>query len=305
MNIKIPSSKYVIAVSGGVDSMVLLDILAKQTKRSKPIAQDQNSLQLVVAHFNHGIRPQAAIDEEFVRQRAEQLKLPYEAGYGRLGAGASEEAARRGRYGFLNRIKVKHDALAVITAHHQDDMIETAFINMIRGTGRKGLVAISKNQAIIRPLLGWSKSEVLGYAAEHKLAWREDESNTDTDYLRNYIRLNVMPKLNAKKRRQIIDNLDKVAEIDLAIDSLADDLSKDIYNGLVIDRTRFSSLPVAVADELLTRWLRQLGSADFDKTAITRLNTALRTAKARTCHPVKRGLYVNIKKSSASFHLTP
>lgn len=291
---RVGSGKYVIAVSGGVDSIVLLDLLVK-----KP------GVELIVAHFNHGIRPQAVLDEDFVRQRAERLKLPYEAGYGRLGVGASEEAARRARYGFLNRIKVKHGALAIIMAHHQDDMIETAFINMIRGTGRKGLVAISKNQAVIRPLLSWSKSEILAYAAEHKLAWREDESNSSTDYFRNYIRQNIMPGLNTDKRRQIIDNLDKVAEIDSAIDILADDLSKDIYNGLVIDRTRFTGLPVAVADELLTRWLRQLGSADFDKPAITRLNAALRTAKPRTLHPLKRGLYVNIKKSSASFHLTP
>lgn len=291
---RVRSGKYVLAVSGGVDSMVALDMLAK-----KP------GVELIVAHFNHGIRSQSALDEDFVRQQAEQLKLPYEAGYGRLGVGASEETARRARYYFLNRIKVKHDTTAVITAHHQDDMIETAFINTIRGTGRKGLVAISKNQAVIRPLLGWSKSEILAYAEKHKLAWREDESNTDTDYLRNYIRLNIMPGLNAQKRHKIIGNLDKVAEIDSAIDVLASDLSKDIYNGLTIDRTRFTALPVAVASELLTRWLRQLGAADFDKPTITRLNAALRTAKPRTSHLLKRGLYVNMRKSSASFHLTP
>lgn len=274
--------------------MVLLDILSK-----KP------DIDLVVAHFNHGIRPSAAADEHFVHKTAMRLNLPYEAGCAYLGAGASEDSARRARYDFLNSVKDKHGARAIITAHHQDDLIETAFINLIRGTGRKGLITISSSQNVLRPLLRWSKTEILAYAAENQILWREDESNVNTDYLRNYVRHRLMPKLDAEKYLKTIKNIDKLAEIDAAIEPLAGILSSTLYKDMTVDRMRFSALPVAVADELLTRWMRQLGTADFDRRTISRLNTVIRTAKPSTSHPIKRNLHVYIKKNSATFHTTP
>jgi tRNA(Ile)-lysidine synthase len=141
MKIKIPKGKYVVAVSGGVDSMVLLDLLSR-----KP------GIELVVAHFNHGIRPDANKDEELAVTRSEQLNLPIEVGYGHLGAKCSEEHARKARYAFLQKISLLHNADKIITAHHQDDLIETALINTIRGTGRKGFVSISNNEKVLRPL---------------------------------------------------------------------------------------------------------------------------------------------------------
>ena len=193
--------KYVVAVSGGVDSMVLLDLLSNLP-----------GIELVVAHFNHGIREDSDQDEELVILTSRKYELPIEIGYGNLGHDASEEMARKARYNFLNLVKAKHKAKAIITAHHQDDLIETALVNILRGTGPQGLVAISANKQVLRPLLGFSKKEIISYAKAHNLAWREDSSNLQTDYLRNYVRYNVVGKMSANERQQILKNIDHIAQ---------------------------------------------------------------------------------------------
>lgn len=141
MRVNILPGKYIVAVSGGVDSTVLLDLLTQK-----------DGVQLVVAHFNHGIRPAANRDEAFVRALAAKYDLPFEVGHGELGPRASEADARQARYSFLKQIEEKHEAYALITAHHQDDMIETALINTVRGTGPKGLIAITASTGVLRPL---------------------------------------------------------------------------------------------------------------------------------------------------------
>ncbi len=108
--------KYVLAVSGGVDSMTLLHLLSK-----KPVVE------LVVAHFDHGIRPDSTEDERLVAETAQEYNLPLEVGHGKLDAGASEKNAREARYQFLESVAKKHTAKGVITAHHQDDLIGTIF----------------------------------------------------------------------------------------------------------------------------------------------------------------------------------
>lgn len=224
---------YIVAVSGGVDSVVLLDALMNPDRRPK--IEDRGLLrssvldpqsQLVVAHFDHGIRADSASDEAFVRGVAGQYGLPYETERAELGAGVSEAAARQARYDFLRHICKKYDA-QLITAHHQDDVIETMLINLIRGTGWRGLTPMaasnhkpeivnakqtlnSNNQnpkhsqlpapssQILRPLLGFSKQEILAYAQKHNLKWREDSTNTNTNYLRNYLRLRLIPEMVEK-----------------------------------------------------------------------------------------------------------
>ncbi|HEX6258362.1 MAG TPA: tRNA lysidine(34) synthetase TilS, partial [Candidatus Saccharimonadales bacterium] len=124
------SGTYVVAVSGGVDSIVLLDMLAGQA-----------GLELIVAHFDHGIRQDSTEDAEFVRAAAQRYSLPFELGQATLGPGASEEAARTARYSFLRSIAKKYQA-RIVTAHHADDVIETIAINVARGTGWRGLVSL-------------------------------------------------------------------------------------------------------------------------------------------------------------------
>ena len=290
MTVKLPNGKYVAAISGGVDSMVLLDLLAKQPQ-----------LELIVAHFNHGIRPESVKDEKLVVARAKQLGVPLEVGYGKLGRGASEAVARQARYQFLVIVQKKYKAQAIIAAHHQDDLIETAVINLLRGTGRQGLVAISSNKNVLRPLLGYSKKDILNYARANNLRWLEDSTNNDETYLRNYVRNQILPGLTVTQRQNLIGNIDKVAKNSRIINIQVAKLSHKIYQNAVIDRKDFINLPVELGNELIVFWLRDLKIGDFDKKTINRLAISLRTSQAGTHHPVKDGLNIKIGQKTARF----
>lgn len=170
-------AKYVVAVSGGVDSVVLLDMFA--TGR---LASDE----LIVAHFDHGIREESADDATFVRQLAADYGLSFETRREELGPNASEELARERRYAFLREMAAKHEA-KIVTAHHADDVVETIAINLTRGTGWRGL-AVLDSPDIERPLLAQTKAQLIEYATQHQLEWREDATNNDTKYLRNELR---------------------------------------------------------------------------------------------------------------------
>lgn len=182
--------KYVVAVSGGVDSVVLLDMLVKQ-----------NEHELVVAHFDHGIRPESDADARFVEAVAKTYGLAFETKREELGKTASEEVARDRRYAFLRSVAKKYDAV-LATAHHQDDLIETIAINLQRGTGWRGL-AVLATPGIERPMLGQTKREMYDYALRHGLEWVEDETNATDEYLRNRIRRKIY-KLNTEARRELL-----------------------------------------------------------------------------------------------------
>lgn len=287
MKVVVEPGKYVLAVSGGVDSMTLLDILAKQP-----------GVELIVAHFNHGIREDSGQDEELVMQAAAAYGLIFEAGYTQLGKTASEATARDARYGFLKQVEAKYKTKAVITAHHQDDLIETALINLIRGTGRLGLSAISSNKQVLRPLLSTPKAEVESYARQHKLEWREDSTNQDTEYLRNHLRLDVLPKLTKVERQKLINNIDKVAKTNVKIDNEFATMSHllDTEN---IDRELFSILPADLGNELVAYLLRKVSVTDFDSKTINRLSMAIKTSKPDSTHPVKGMSSLEVGSQSA------
>jgi len=289
MKIKVPSGKYILAVSGGVDSMVLLDLLSKLPE-----------VELIIAHFDHGIRSDSAEDEALVERAADSYDLEFETRRGNLGAGASEDEARQARYVFLRDLQKKYRAAKIITAHHQDDLIETALINLIRGTGRQGLSSISSNPGILRPLLGVPKEEIIKYAKVHDLKWREDSSNTETDYLRNRLRHKVLSTMDDEKRQAVLKNLSKAATLNLEIDKNIATLSQ-LVGEQEINRSVFSALPVAVGNEILVHQLRSHGIHDFDSKTINRLNMAIRTARVDSTHPIKRQSSLKIGLRTATW----
>lgn len=291
MKVEVPKGKFVLAVSGGVDSMVLLDLLAKRSH-----------VELVVAHFNHNIREDSVKDKELVRKVAAMHQLAFENGSAELGKGASEEAARQARYDFLRKVQIEQGAAKIITAHHQDDVIETAFINIIRGTDRRGLSAIMNNKSVIRPLLRYPKAKILEYARHNNLGWREDTSNQDTDYLRNYLRLKVLPKMNAVQRGWLIRNLEKVAKTNNKINDEIATLSQ--LFGEDIDRYEFASLPIAISNELLAYRLRLTNVGDFDSKTISRLNIAIKVSKSNSTYDIKQATKLKLTVTTASF-VTP
>jgi tRNA(Ile)-lysidine synthase len=299
MDINVPSGKLIVAVSGGVDSMVLLDILANQLKTQR--TQSQNKDLLIVAHFNHGIRDDSDEDAAVVQNAAKNYGLLFVHGHGKLGKKTSEEYARNHRYKFLEQVKNKYSADAIMTAHHQDDVIETALLNILRGSGHRGLVAIKVNPNIVRPLLHISKVEIINYANKHRLSWREDSTNDDEAYLRNHIRKNILPALSDTKRLSLVNNINNIAENIAEKDNLIATLSQKISDDNVINRSKYIMLPPEIRKELVLYWVRSRGLRNFDKNNIEKIDMVFKTGKANTQYPVKKGLWLNLGQNTGQF----
>ena len=267
MKIVVPPGLYVVAVSGGVDSMVLLDLLLTVPE-----------LYLVVAHLDHGIRKDSRQDRILVETTARMHNLPFEYREARLSRSVSEADARKVRYDFLDAVRQQYGAQAIITAHHQDDVIETAFLNLLRGTGRKGLSSLRSSDKILRPLLQASKQDIREYAKENAIRWREDSTNQDERYLRNFVRLSLIPQLTPVQRQRLSERLMSVAIINQELDAL---LLDNLHAHMALEglnRQWFIMLPYDISAEVIASWLRQTGIRDFDRKTIERLVIAAKTA---------------------------
>lgn len=290
MRIDLKPGTYVVAVSGGVDSMVLLHLLTRLQSpvisHQSPAGPEENDWRLatgdwrlVVAHFEHGIRPDSEKDFLFVRDAAKKYGLPFVAAHGKLGPGASEAVARKARYNFLAHVMAEEKADAIVTAHHQDDVLETAILNMLRGTGRLGLSSLRSKGTILRPLLAYTKQNILEYAHAHAIVWREDSTNADDRYLRNYIRHNIVTRLGERGRALLVERIEHARAINDQIDEL---LQKDIELQPALNelsRKWFIRLPYAVAAEVMAMWLRRHGIAQFDRALIDRLVVHAKTKR--------------------------
>lgn len=282
-----------VAVSGGVDSVALLHMLVHKyssAKKDKPA--EVHERRFVVAHFNHGIRDDAHEDRQLVQQLSHDYKLPFVYSNGNLSPGTSEATARAARYAFLKSVMRASDARAIITAHHADDSLETAILNMLRGTGRKGLSALHHNPHVIRPLLHVHKHELIAYATANQLQWREDTTNRDAAYARNHLRLNVIPKLQPPHIETFRKHIDRAKQLNEAIDALIKDFLHEQPAVHKLDRGAFASLPHIVAKEVLAEWLRSNNIRSFNKLTIERLTVAAKTARQNTQHDVSRHWYV-------------
>ncbi len=263
---------YILAISGGVDSVVLLH---------KLMAVRPSWVDYVVAHVDHGIRPDSQEDARLVRSLATEYGVPYEECNLSLGANTSEDVARKARYNFLFELKKRYKAEAIVTAHHQDDVLETMVMNILRGTGPRGLVGFSR-KGIVRPLLQTPKKELLAYAEKHGLTWREDTTNSDVTYLRNYVRLHIMPKIEPK-REELLALRNKVEGFYTEIDVLSKALLVQSTKKQELVRSRFVVLPLVVQHELLATWLR-LYHVPFDKQLIKRATLAMKVlAPGKQC----------------------
>jgi tRNA(Ile)-lysidine synthetase-like protein len=291
MKVSVKPGKYVVAVSGGVDSMVLLDVLSKLP-----------GLDLVVAHFDHGIREDSAADRQLVEAAAARYGLPFMSAQGNLGGSASEAQARAARYAFLRQVKDDREASAIITAHHQDDSIETAIINILRGTGRKGLSSLQSMPDVLRPLLHVAKQDIYGYADQQvkqgtPIIWHEDSTNQSDQYLRNYLRHHIVENVSAADRETFLAHIARAAELNLEIDEL---LLRDMGNRERPDELKrywFIMLPYDVSCEVMAAWLRQNNLRDFDRKRIARLVVAAKVAIPGKFLDINAGYFLKTSKT--------
>lgn len=257
--------KLLIACSGGLDSVVLTYLMKEL------------NYEIALAHCNFSLRGKESDgDEMFVIGLAKNLEIPVFAEtfdtkkFAKEHKISTQMAARELRYNWFSEIlkDFKYDFL--LTAHHLDDDLETFFINLSRGTGLNGLTGIPKeNNKIIRPLLKFSREEILKYAEENNLKWREDSSNQKTDYLRNTLRLEVLPQFK-KMNDSVLKNFQKTQQNLKASQNLIEDYLALVYNLVVteaadsykINIQKIKDLPHTKA--LLYELLNSFGFTEWD-----------------------------------------
>lgn len=229
-------------VSGGVDSMVLLDLLRDWCAG--------HGGGVVAAHYNHHLRPTASRDERFVRDWCDAHAVPFVSGGADVQAYAvreglsTEEAARKLRYAFLRTEAEKRGIAHIYVAHHAGDNAETILWNLIRGTGLRGLSGMSHEQGgIVRPLLDVPRSEIEAYAAAHSIPHVEDETNADPGAAsRNLLRLEVMPllrRLNPRAEEHLRDAGGRAALLQASMEAEA-----RRHLARAETRTGFAAIPV-------------------------------------------------------------
>jgi tRNA(Ile)-lysidine synthase len=199
--------KLLIAISGGIDSVVLTQLLSIL------------NFDISLAHCNFKLRKIASdLDEDFVKKMAQKLDIACfttqfkTQEFAKQNKQSTQVSARNLRYTWFDKLAEKHHFDYVLTAHHADDNLETFLINLTRGSGLDGFTGIPTiNENIVRPFLIFSSDEILAFAKENKIDWREDKSNASTKYIRNKIRHQVLPVLK-EINPSVIDTFSKTIE---------------------------------------------------------------------------------------------
>jgi tRNA(Ile)-lysidine synthase len=266
----IPGTSVLVAVSGGADSVCLLDLFHR--------LREDSPFPLAVAHLNHALRGAASDrDEEFTASLAARLGLPFHsrklpAGSLETSAEGLEAAARRARFAFLEEVARKTGSERVALGHTRDDQAETFLLRLVRGAGTRGLAGIYPIVAglFIRPLLGVSRSEVEACLGEQLLPWCLDASNADMGHTRNRIRARLLPLLREEFNPEIASVLARTAEIlreeeaylDETTRRLADRLLKRDPSGLTLSIPAARLLPPALRRRLLRLAFQQVAEGN-------------------------------------------
>ena len=277
--------KFLVAVSGGLDSMTLLHALIKLSAEYR--------WQMVVGHFNHRLRGRASdADEKLVCKAAAAMKLRVVAGSADVKAFAAksklslEMAARKLRHEFLARVASGRKIKTIALAHHADDQVELFFLRLLRGAGGEGLAGMKwrspspadKTVSLVRPLLDFSKGELAEFARENKIRFRDDATNFSSDFLRNRIRNELLPLL----RKHYQPGLDKAVLRLMGIIGAESEFAGEVARqwlkigraGLQVSRNArqgaparetFEKLPIAIRRRVLQSQLAEAGVApDFE-----------------------------------------
>lgn len=259
-----------VAVSGGLDSVSLLRILVDLQKRL--------GISLLVGHVNHCLRGNAKRDAEFVRDLAKKYNLPFITKeikvkeFAKKNAMSIEEAARVCRYCFFTEYAKTHPKTVVALAHHEDDQAETVLMRLIKGAGLRGLSAIRASMSydgvkFIRPLLALERANLEAYATVKRLKYSHDETNRSKVFLRNKIRLSLLPVLEKEYNPNIKKTLARIAHIadieNTFLDKRAQEeyksCAREVQDGVIVyDRAQFVASDPAIAFRMLQHGIDSL-----------------------------------------------
>ncbi len=269
----------VLGVSGGADSMCLLQLLYEM--------KSEYDLKLYVVHVNHGIRgEEAKRDASFVETFAKEKNLPFfmveknVPAYARENKLTEEEAGRVLRYEVLEKIRREKNAASIAVAHHKDDQAETVLFQLFRGTGVRGLAGmLPKKDGIIRPLLFAERRDIENYLQQKNITYCQDSTNEEMEYSRNRLRHDILPlierELNGKARSHIADSAKKVAQWRQYMEKQGEIFYEKIVTKgeeFLVDIPTFQKLDVVIQDEVLRKiflhWIpaaKDIGQVHYDK----------------------------------------
>jgi len=292
------NSKVLLAVSGGPDSVALLDLMFSLRK--------DYGLKIIIAHFNHGIRGKASDeDQEFVKRLAQKYGVEFETANAEKKI-TSEEQARKARYNFLFKTAKKYKIRQIALGHNLNDQAETIIHNFIRGTGVKGLAGINpkkryKGYTLIRPLLCLMRIEIIDYLKKNKLDYQTDLTNLKPDYTRNKIRLNIIPeleKLNPNLKKALAQKAQLYQGIDQYLTIQAKDFlltAKVNKNTVILNQAKYLKLPQALAFEVLRKSILML-KGNLKNITLEQLNQVQRIFK-QTSKEIKQKEFQVLKFS--------
>lgn len=282
--------KVILAVSGGIDSMVLLDSLYK--------LQNNWNLTLAIAHLNHMLRDRESDeDEDFIKQISKKYNLDcyIERVNTALVAESKklsiQETARNLRYEFLNKIRTSTGFNKIATGHNADDNTETILLNIFRGSGIQGLTGIPVFRydiPTIRPLLFATRNDIEMYALENKIPYRVDSSNLTTDYIRNLIRHEILPIIKDKINPNIAITFNRSAKLFNELEEYLDNEIKKISNDVILikrpDHLEINLNKLSIYPEFIQEYFLLKTARDFSKYDISypTVRSIYKTTKSET-----------------------
>ena len=233
--------KIVLGVSGGPDSISMLNILYE--------LREKLEISLFVCHINHGLRQNAILDEQYVKQYCEKRNIQFfvlhadinkESKENKIGI---EEAGRKIRYEFFNEVLKQTSSNKIAIAHNKNDNAETVIMNLLRGSGINGLRGIEpKNDIYIRPLIEIEREVIEKYCEDEKLEPRHDESNDEIEYTRNKIRNVVLPYIKEEFNPNIINSMDKLSKIAREEKYYIDIETSKVYDRIIIEENNLNKI---------------------------------------------------------------
>lgn len=276
---------FLIGLSGGVDSVVLLHLFARTSFHVRAI------------YVHHGLSPNADDWAAFCEQYCKRLNIPFILQKVRVdSSNGVENGAREARYQAIQQQLKPNEVFA--TAHHLDDQAETFLLALKRGSGVKGLSAMQavtflQNFTVFRPLLTFTKSDLMGYAVQHQLGWIEDESNADNRYDRNFLRNSILPLLNQRWQhfsQMVARSAQHCAEQQALIEELlSDELKSRTGEKQQLNINGFGQFSLAKQQQLSRLWLEQNGVRMPSQAQLQAVISELIFAKADKNPQVKVG----------------
>ncbi|MFA6383583.1 MAG: tRNA lysidine(34) synthetase TilS [Parcubacteria group bacterium] len=284
-------SRVVLGVSGGPDSVCMLDALAKIAPK--------HDLELIIGHVNYGLRGKDSNeDEKFVKELAKKYDLKIEV-LNPKNIKATENSLRNIRYDFFEKVRIENNFDSIAVAHNADDQVETFLMRVIRGAGLQGLSAMKyRSGFIIRPLLNISRKEILEYLKNRGLKYRTDKTNRENLYSRNKIRNGLLPYLeknfNPKIRQTIFDATVSIAEDYSFLAEYAEELTRDQES---LSVKRLLELHPALQRRTLLHYIRgqKNNLEDIEAAHIEEALKALRSTKGKNQVVVFKGLKLTRK----------